>query len=115
MTHLTKRGFHLHPPQEHGGAGGQRPREEDALQQVENASSCLGPLRCWNVDNELVLCPPLSGVDLTYSPLRDHDSDFVDEEEEFKVWEVSGITPTQGLPSNRYQEAVTTGLTWITG
>ena len=69
-----------------------------------------GPLLCWNGDNKLVLCPPSNGVYLTHSPLRDHDGG----EEEFRVREVPGITPTQGLPISRYQETVTTGLTWIT-
>ena len=52
----------------------------------------------------------MNGVVLTHSPLRDHDGG----EEEFRVREVPGITPTQGLPISRYQETVTTGLTWIT-
>ena len=35
-------------------------------------------------------------------PLRDHGGDIVEEGGKVKVWEVAGITPTQGLPSNRY-------------
>ena len=47
-------------------------------------------------------CPPLSCIGLTYSPLRSHGGVIVEEGGEVKVWEVAGITPTQGLPSNRY-------------
>ena len=67
------------------------------------------PFLCWNDDNKLVLYPHSNGAYLTHFPLRDPD----DGEEEYRVREVRGITPTQGLPISRYQETVTTGLTWI--
>ena len=53
--------------------------------------------------------PSLERAYLTHSPLRDPD----DGEEEYRVRGVRGITPTKGLPISRYQETVTTGLTWI--
>ena len=104
MTHLT-----CIPLRSMGGRGVNGLEKKARYNRYRMPLNVWGPLLCWNGDNKLVLCPPSNGVYLTHSPLRDHDGG----EEEFRVREVPGITPTQGLPISRYQETVTTGLTWI--